>query len=60
MDPALELWSVNGKVASNDDITPGSNTNAQIVYAVPANDFYLLVPTSHVMGATGAYTLIIQ
>ena len=58
-DAALELWNSNGvKVASNDDAN--GTTNAQMVYTVPADDFYIVVPTSHVSGATGPYTLIIQ
>jgi hypothetical protein len=45
-------------VASNND--SNGTTNAQIVYAVPTTGFYIIVPTSHLSGATGAYTLIIQ
>ena len=59
MDAELELWDRNGKVASNDN-RDATTTNAQIVYSAPVNDFYLIVPTSHLAGATGAYTLIIQ
>ena len=59
LDAALELWGRNGIITSNDN-RDATTTNAQIVYTVTANDFYLIVPTSHVAGATGAYTLIIQ
>jgi hypothetical protein len=60
IDAWLELWRQgSSKVAENDTRTTGT-TDAQIVYLVPADDFYLIVPTSHVLGATGAYTLIIQ
>jgi hypothetical protein len=60
LDASLELWNFNGMVASNDDMTPGITTDAQIVYTAPASAYYLIVPTSHLMGATGAYTLTIQ
>jgi hypothetical protein len=59
-DAWLELWRQgSSKVAENDTRTTGT-TDAQIVYTVPADDFYLIVPTSHVSGAFGAYTLIIN
>jgi hypothetical protein len=60
MDASLELWrQASSKVAENDNRTTGT-TDAQIVYTVPANDFYLILPTSHLTRAVGAYTLIIQ
>jgi len=59
VDAYLELWNFSGRVATNDDMTPGT-TDAQIVYIVPASDFYLIVPSTNVMGAIGAYTLTIQ
>jgi hypothetical protein len=59
-DASLELWRGGStKVAENDNRTTGT-TDAQIVYPVLADDFYLIVPTSHVTLTTGAYTLIIQ
>jgi hypothetical protein len=59
MDASLELWRGNSKILSNDNRTT-TTTDAQIVYTATANDFYLIVPTSHVLGAVGAYTLIVQ
>lgn len=59
VDAYLELWNFNGIVAANDDMT-AATTDAQIVYVVPASDFYLIVPSTNVMGAIGAYTLTIQ
>ena len=59
-DPALELWNDSGStmLASNNDAN--GTTNAQIVFVSPADAFYIVVPTSHLSAATGAYTLIIQ
>ena len=59
MDPALELWNSSGTmIMSNNDAN--GTTNAQIVFVSPASAFYIIVPTSHLSAATGAYTLIIQ
>ena len=59
-DASLELWrSGSSKVAENDNRTTGT-TDAQLVYTPTADDFYLIVPTSHLTGITGAYTLIIN
>lgn len=60
LDAYLELWNFNGLVAANDDMTPGTTTDAQIVYTVPANAFYIIVPSSSLSGVTGAYTLLVQ
>ena len=59
LDAYLELYDGSGIVASNDD-KDATTTDAEIVFTPTANGFYLLVPTSSVTGATGAYTLIIQ
>jgi hypothetical protein len=59
-DASLELWRAgSSKVAENDNRTTGT-TDAQLVYTPTADDFYLIVPTSHLTGITGAYTLIIN
>jgi hypothetical protein len=59
-DASLELWRQgSSKVAENDNRTTGT-TDAQIVFTPSADDFYLIVPTSHLTGITGAYTLIIN
>jgi hypothetical protein len=59
VDAYLELWDVNGIVASNDDKDATTN-DAQIVFTPTVNAFYLIVPTTAVAGGTGAYTLIIN
>lgn len=60
LDAYLELYNTSGTlVASNDDRDATTN-DARIAFTPTANGFFLVVPTSSVAGATGAYTLIIQ
>lgn len=58
LDANLELYG-SALVASNDD-KDATTTDAQIVFTPTVDGFYLVVPSSSVTGATGAYTLIIQ
>jgi Big-like domain-containing protein len=59
LDARLQIYDRNGVVAQNDD-KDSTTRDAYVVYTAPVNDFYVIVPTSSVTGATGAYTLIIQ
>jgi hypothetical protein len=59
IDAALQLYSRNGLEVSNDDKDATTN-DAQVSFTAQVDDFYLIVPTSSVAGAIGAYTLIIQ
>jgi Bacterial Ig-like domain (group 1) len=58
-DAALEVLNANGTLLMSNNDANGT-TNAQIVFVSPADNFYIIVPTSHLSAATGAYTLIIQ
>jgi hypothetical protein len=61
-DAYLEVYSRNGLVASNDDMS-ASSTNAQVTYTAVSRDYYLIAPTTKLSGTpgvTGAYTMIIQ
>lgn len=61
LDAFLELYGGDGtRVAFNDDMDSATTDNAQLVYTVTADGFFIVVPTSAVAGATGAYTLTIQ
>jgi hypothetical protein len=61
-DAYLEIWSVDGIVASNDDAS-ATSTNAQVSFTATKAAYYLIAPTTKLSGTpgvTGAYTLTIQ
>jgi serine/threonine protein kinase/Flp pilus assembly protein TadD len=60
-DAFLKLQDAQGKiVAENDDIEPGVNLNARLVFTAPADGVYRLVATSFEPAGIGAYTLRIR
>jgi hypothetical protein len=59
-DTALELYNTAGAVVASNGNRDPTTTNSQMVYTATVGDFFLIVPTSFVAGATGAYTLIVQ
>jgi hypothetical protein len=61
-DAYLEIWSFDGIVASNDDVS-ATSTNAQVSFTAIKAAYYLIAPTTKLSGTpgiTGAYTLTIQ
>jgi serine/threonine-protein kinase len=60
-DALLRLQDVKGKVlAENDDIEPGVNLNARLVFTASADGVYQLIATSFQEAGTGPYTLRIR
>jgi len=66
LNPYLALYRLDptqygrGLVASNDDSLPGTNTNAFIQYAVPANNFYDIIIGTSTGGEVGDYTFAVS
>jgi hypothetical protein len=58
-DAALQIYSLNGLEASNDDMS-ATSTNARVTYTALSAAYYLIAPTTKLPSATGAYTMIIQ
>jgi len=48
------------KLTENDDIDPGVNTNARLVFQAPKTAVYRLVATSFEQRGSGAYTLTVH
>ena len=57
-DPSLELYTADGTALAQDD-NSGGGTSARLTYTAPADDFYVLLPTSRTAAQAGAYTLSI-
>lgn len=62
LDPYLELWGANGRIAENDDIS-ATNLNARLTYTAPASSpltLVVIVASSALPLEQGAYTISIQ
>jgi tetratricopeptide (TPR) repeat protein/predicted Ser/Thr protein kinase len=60
-DAYLKAQDAQGKtLGENDDIVPGVNLNARLIFTAPADGTYRLVATSFEERGRGAYTLTVR
>jgi pre-peptidase len=60
VDSYVLVYGPSGAVLATNDDKDGTTRDAQLVFTAPADGYYRISASSAVVGATGAYTIIIQ
>jgi hypothetical protein len=60
VDSYVLVYGPSGAVLVSNDDKDGTTKDAQLVFTAPADAYYRISASSAVVGATGAYTIIIQ